>query len=278
MLEIKRTGLLNLIQKISEDPLAGICINPDLALNTKTLTGVSMELHNHISVFATDSLIQEVLSSSEDDPKAPIRWEELEKDIFIRVDQSRLDQWSGVMRLMLTQLIRTLERRPEKYEPEGAGIKPTLLLLDEFPQYGKVDVFTSALRILRSKNVTISIFCQSLADLDETYGKVTRRAILDNCPYKAILNASDAESQKYFSDLVGTVDVPSRGIAANYDECGRPLGYSASINESRAPIIYPHEFASLKDVVLLHPGPERFCRLEKITCFRQNPTLLLEGK
>lgn len=230
-----------------------------------------MELHNQISVFATDTLIQDLLSPSADTSKEIIRWEDLENsDIFIRLDQSKLDQWRSVMRLMLVQLMRTLQRRPEKDEPEGAKVKPTLLMLDEFPQYGRIDVITSSLKILRSKNVTVSIFCQSLADLDETYGGDTRRAILDNCPYKAILGASDAETQRYCSDLVGTVKVPSKGLTANFDEAGQPSGYSVSIHETREPIIHPHEFASLSDIVLLHPNPERYCRVEKEMYFRRS--------
>ena len=125
-------------------------------------------------------------------------------------------------------------------------------------------MITSALATLRSKNVTIALFCQSLADLDLIYGKETRRVIMDNCPYKAILNASDAETQRYFSDLVGTVKAPARGMSANYDEFGRPAGYSASINECREPLIPPHEFASLTDIVLLHPERGGFCRVEKV--------------
>lgn len=273
MIEIKTTRMSDLLKKIGSQKDAAVCVNPDIDLNPKTLAGVSMELHNHIAVFATDSLIQDVLSPSEDTHKELITWEDLEAgDIFIRLDQSRIDQWRCVMRMMLVQLIRTLSRRPEKkYSPEDAKYKATLLMLDEFPQYGRIDVIASALKIVRSKNVTVSIFCQSLADLDETYGKDTRRAILDNCSYKAILSASDAETQRYFSDLVGTVKVPAKGISANFDELGQPCGYSASINESREPIIHPHEFASLTDIVLLHPGPERFCRVEKELYFRKEP-------
>ena len=273
--------MANLLKKIADDKMAKTCVNLDLNMDSKMLAGISMELHNHISVFATDTLIQDILSSSEDDHKERIMWDELEQtDIFIRIDQSMCEQWKSVMRLLLVQLIRTLERRPEKYEAAGKRIAPTLLMLDEFPQYGKLDIFTSALKILRSKNVTISIFCQSLADLDETYGKNSRRAILDNCPYKAVLNASDAETQQYFSDLVGTTKVPSKAITANFDELGYSLGYSVSVNESREPIIHPHEFASLPDIILLHPGPERFCRVKKETYFRENacPELIEEGR
>ncbi len=216
MIEIKTTRMSELLERIRTDIYAAVCINPDLDLNPKTLAGVSMELHNHISVFATDKLIQNVLSPMSNAPENIIKWEDLQFfNIFIRLDQSRLEQWSSVVRLMLTQLIRTLQRRPEKYEPEGEKLKPILLMLDEFPQYGKIDLIPSALKILRSKNVTFSIFCQSFADIDEIYGNVTRRTILDNCPYKVILNAFDAETQQYCSTLVGTVKSPSESLNMN---------------------------------------------------------------
>ncbi len=175
MVNIKSISMIELFKKIKVDPSASICVNLDLTLNPKTLAGVSLELHSRIAVFATDPVIQDTFSPSEDGRKCPLTWGSLENsDIVIRIDQSRLDQWSGAVRLMLVQMIRTLERRPEKYTPEGADVKPTLLLLDEFPQYGKVEAITSALKILRSKNVTIALFCQSLSDLDETYGRETR--------------------------------------------------------------------------------------------------------
>ena len=279
MIEIKTTRMSELLERIRTDIYAAVCINPDLDLNPKTLAGVSMELHNHISVFATDKLIQNVLSPMSNASKNIIKWEDLQFfNIFIRLDQSRLEQWSSVVRLMLTQLIRTLQRRPEKYEPEGEKLKPILLMLDEFPQYGKIDLIPSALKILRSKNVTFSIFCQSFADIDEIYGNVTRRTILDNCPYKVILNAFDAETQQYCSALVGTVKSPSESLNMNFGEFGQPLNYSFAINESRKPIIYPHEFASLSDVIVLHPKPEQFCRVKKETWFKENSKNFLTQK
>ncbi len=274
MIQLKTTPLKEVLKNISTDEFANAFINHDLELNPKTLSGVSMELHNHIVVFATDPIVQDALSTSDENPKEPITWENLEaQDVFIRIDQSRLDQWGSVIRLLLIQLIRVLERRPEKYDPCGKNIKPTLLLLDEFPQYGKMDSLTSALKILRSKNVTFALFFQSLADLDETYGKDTRRSILDNCPYKVILSAADAETQRYCSELVGTVKTPSMGISLKYDETGNPNGYSLNITESREPIIFPHEFASLSDVILLCPESERFCRLQKETRYTKQPPI-----
>lgn len=265
MIGIKTTSISKLLSKISSDITASAYIYSELKKGEKTLISIGAVLQNYIVPFATDVVIQEALSSDDTNhSKKLIQWKDLEQqDIFIRVNLSDMDQFSGVIRLMLYQLIATLERRPEKYDPDGRNIKPTLLMFDEFPQYGKLKSITQSLKVLRSKNVTFALFCQSLADLDETYGEKTRRVILDNCAYKAILSADDPDTQKYCSDLVGTTNTRSDGFSSCFDEKGKPNGYSLNVSQTREPIIYPHEFASLTDIILIHPGKERFCRLEK---------------
>ena len=270
MIYIKTHRISEIVEKIRTDILAAVCINPDLLYSEKTIAGISLELHHHISVFATDPTVQEFFSQSENDNKALLKWDEIEKcNIIVRIDQSRLEQWNPAVRLIITQLIHTLEKRPEKYSQDGANMKPVLLMLDEFPQLGKMEAIPSALRTIRSKAVTIAIFCQSLADLDETYGTVTRRAILDNCTYKGILGAYDAETQRYFSDLIGTVLMPKAGSCANFDSDGNPSGYGINVSENREYILQPHELAYLSDLILIHPYNGGFCHLQKITRFQK---------
>ena len=72
--------------------------------------------------------------------------------------------------------------------PQGRKTNPILVLLDEFPLLGKMDVITNALTTLRSKKVTFCLMLQSIAQLDAVYGQDTRKIIVDNCQYKAILN------------------------------------------------------------------------------------------
>ena len=62
---------------------------------------------------------------------------------------------------MITQLIRQIERRPDKYSPQGKETKPLLLLLDEFPLLGRMDVITEAMTTLRSKKVTLYLVIQN---------------------------------------------------------------------------------------------------------------------
>ena len=170
--------------------------------DNKMLTGISAELSNKVMVFATDNRIKSAFSESDN----MLRWEDLEDyNIFMSIPEDKLGQWDGAITLMLTQLIRTLERRADKYDtsPGAKKLPPVLLLLDEFPRLGKMDVIQNAVSTLRSKGVTICLIMQSLAQLDKTYGVHTRQIIMDNCPYKAILNVTDPEYQRIFSEMVG---------------------------------------------------------------------------
>ncbi len=154
---------------------------------------------------------------------------------------------------MYTQLIRYLERKPEKYSQEGSGNIQTLLLMDEFARFGKLKMITSALSTLRSKNMNICIFVQSIAQLDSIYGEHDRRIIFDNCQYKAILRAGDAETQKYLCELIGTYVCVRRSISQNMDESLEVTGYNLSISEVRELAVQPHELSTLNGILLLTP-------------------------
>jgi len=216
-------------------------------------------LSNHIMVFATDTQIYDVLSKKGDDC---FRIDDFDINIFLRMKEDKIEQWKPLITLINNQRIRASERRADKTTDEGKELTPTLMLLDEFPRLGKVEAISGALATLRSKGVTIALFIQSLAQLDYIYGDKVRRIILDNCSYKAILNVADPASQDYFSKLTGTCEVEKKGHSVSYDaDSGIETGASDNFHLRREPIIHPHEFAKLNDIVLL--TPMGFCRVDK---------------
>ena len=243
--------------------------------DNKMLTGISAELSNKVMVFATNLRIEEVFDVTENS----IKWTDLESEnIFMRIAEDKLGQWDGAITMMLTQLIRTLERRPDMYfqRTEKKELPPVLLLLDEFPRLGKMDAIQNAVSTLRSKGVTICIVIQSLAQLDKTYGTETRKIIVDNCQYKAILNITDPENQQIFSDMVGSIKINTKNYSeghtrtSNYyeEDYSSSESETHSVSESREPVIYPHEFATLdKEMVLI--TPEGFCLVNKLPYYQK---------
>jgi type IV secretion system protein VirD4 len=190
--------------------------------------------------------------------------------VFLRFQEDKLEQWSSVTALMINQLFRTLERRADK-GTGGGNVTPVLVMLDEAARLGKIETIKNALATLRSKAVTICLIVQSLAQLDEIYGRDARRTIVDNCAYKAILSATDADSQEYFSRLVGTCEIEKESHGKNYDaDSGIETGSNSHWGKFREPIIFPHEFAKLKDIALM--TPEGFCRVDKVYAEQANTT------
>jgi len=267
--QIQENGVISLINTLanSNNNKARLCAggfadmvevngNPN-----KTLAGIFAEVSKGIISLVLDDDIVSALSRDK-----TISPEDLEYgyDIFLNIPEHLLRQWKNLLSLMVNQFLMFFERRAEKRD-----LPQILFLLDEFPRLGKIPFIMDALATLRSKKVTICLILQSLAQLDMIYGKNERKVIADTCSYKAVLSATDTETQEYFSKLVGTYDKlkTSTGVVK------RPLfGTATSRNENVSTedrrIIKPEEFATLDDIVLLHPlTAPGFVRVERVPWF-----------
>ena len=248
--EIIREGSSNARMYVSE--IASLPRRQQAAIGT--------EVKRHTMVFATDPDIQSALSCSEDEEDCfnAFSWESIVSDaeapnVFLSISQDRLAQWSGVLRVMITQLIRQLERRPEKYSLKGHSMKPFLLLLDEFPLLGNIEDIDTAITTLRSKNVTLNIVIQSMTQLDKVYGENVRKTLVDNCDYKVILRVTEPDTQKYLSEMIGTVPTVRGGASQSYSPYTDQPTRGVQVQEIREPLIHPHEFNMNEDIWLHTP-------------------------
>lgn len=251
------SSIKELINKIyeSDDDLAKIFIAQLVDAKDETISGIGTELMNKIMLFATDTQIMNALDPHTNRCISPQMLENGE-DIFICIPEHKIEQWRSLLTLMCNQFLKHFEKRSE------IDSKPILFLLDEFARLGKIQTILNGLATLRSKKITIAILTQSLAQLDLIYGKESRQVICDNCNYKAILKATDADTQEYFSKLVGTYEKTKKSSSANFEQytsLGKGTGMSKTTEEKR--IIKPEQFATLDRIVLLTPWG--FCRATK---------------
>jgi hypothetical protein len=150
-------------------------------------------------------------------------------------------------------------------------------LIDEFPTIPPIPKIVEALRTLRSKKVTVSLFCTSYADVKAVYGEALGEVINSNCSYKVILGETDPKSQEYFSKLVGMKNVPAVGISTNYDYgTGRAKGLGFKLNSSSQYAIPTHEWQTLEHAIVLHPYEGGYSRVYNLANFYQKrkPRLL----
>jgi len=216
-----------------------------LNIDEKVLSSIVAEISKNVVHFVTDKNLIRALSKKNNITPADL---EYGYDIYIQIPEHLLRQWKNLLTLIVNQFLSHFEQRSE------INAQPILFLLDEFPRLGKINAIIDGLATLRSKKITICLIIQSLAQLDLIYGMNERKVIADTCSYKAILSATDAETQEYFSRLVGTYDkeVTQRGTQSSpFIEF--PKGKSTNTYEQEKRIIKPEEFATLKDIVLLTP-------------------------
>lgn len=205
-------------------------------LKTETIASVFAEVRNKLTTFAVDKNIQYATSASDFTPA------DLETTtIYLQISESRLKQYGELFGVIVGQCLRYLTKRQEGQTPA------VLLMLDEFPRLGKMSGFVEGLATLRSRNVHIMPIIQSLAQLDDIYGKDKRKVIVDNCAFKYVLLAADPETQKYFSDMAGQKTAKIKSVS---QEEGWHKKQSFSTQEQTVPLIRPEEFAVLKNPVL----------------------------
>ncbi|MCL2798653.1 MAG: TraG/TraD/VirD4 family protein, partial [Firmicutes bacterium] len=129
-----------------------------------------------------------------------------------------------------------------------------------------------ALATLRSKKITICLIIQSLGQLKMIYGHDAQEVIADTCAFKAVLGATDPNTQEYFSKLVGTYEKFRTSQSQSYDPyIGAPTGHGTQTSQDyEKRIIKPEEFATLQEIILLYPLPKNFCRVQKRPYYLNN--------
>ena len=227
----------------------------------KTFFGIERGLRNKVLTLAADNHLAHAFRGHREGATC-FNWSHLDQyNIFLRIPENQIDQWSGAINLMLTQLIRHLERRPDKYAPEGPPVE-TLLLLDEFARFGKVKPIEGAMSTLRSKNIHICLGLQSVAQFDAIYGTHARRVFCDNADYTVLLGVNDPDMQKYFAARIGTAERWRTLDSTHYDENDWPTGTTEQRSCTREWKIFPEELAYIDDVFLL--SPHGFFRINKL--------------
>jgi type IV secretion system protein VirD4 len=201
-------------------------------LKSEILADVMSELTTHIIPLVEDEDIRRALSKENSLTPDMLEY----TNIFIKIPEYRLDQWRELLSLIIQQFLNYFERRDESEETQ------ILFMLDEFPRLGKLEGIAGALSTLRSKKIVICVAIQSLAQLDVIYGEKMRRVIVDNCRYTLVLNATDVESQEYFSKRYGTY--PEKQVAYG------PRG-EQSISYVEKPKIRAAAFAHLTKIILI---------------------------
>ena len=269
------------IGEIIDDVCSGGSDNAQIYMNKldevqgNVISNIGMELSN-LAIFVTDSAIKNVLPVTAEESNF-LDWQKFNTsqepvDVILTIPEVTIERSAPMIRLMVNQLIKTLEQRSQ-LDYLAEKVPPILIMLDEFSRIGTLPAIKSGLRTLRSRGVTFALFIQSLADLEENYGITGGKVIAENCPYKVILGASDAASQEYWSKLVGTVEATAKYTSLfSTPVIDEIFSFSTPFSDTKVPIIEPAEFLTMRDIAVV--TPEGFFRVEKVSFFKHTDFFL----
>lgn len=164
---------------------------------------------------------------------------------YIQVRPTDAVRLRPLIRLILTQVAQSL-----MYDVGTAdGRKKNhrlLYLLEEFPSLGRLDFFSSQMRVMRGYGITAMLIVQSFKDIIHTYGR--DQTIVDNCRIVVAFAAADPDTLHMISTMLGSTIEPHESISEPRDWISRLIGSSkSSINKSiqRRPLLDPGQVRQL---------------------------------
>ncbi len=120
--------------------------------------------------------------------------------LYLVVPPSDISRTKPLVRLILNQIGRRLtEQLPAEQETRRHRL---LMMLDEFPAFGRLDFFETSLAFLAGYGVRAVLIAQSLNQIEKAYGE--HNAILDNCHVRVAFATNDERTAKRLSDALGT--------------------------------------------------------------------------
>jgi type IV secretion system protein VirD4 len=140
--------------------------------------------------------------------------------LYLVVPPSDKDRLKPLLRLVINQVTRRLTEGMD-FNADGSGKSRyphrLLLLLDEFPSLGKLDIFQEALAFIAGYGLKALLIIQDREQLtaDSAYGN--HETITSNCHIRVSFAPNKVETAKYVSDMCGvsTVEHTQRQYSGN---------------------------------------------------------------
>jgi type IV secretion system protein VirD4 len=163
--------------------------------------------------------------------------------LYLVVPPSDKDRLKPLLRLIINQVVRRLTEKME-FDETGASKSrfphKMLLLIDEFPALGKLEIFEEALAFIAGYGLKALLITQDLSQLTKAYSK--DESILSNCHIRIAFAPNKIETAELLSKMSGASTVAH--IQRNFS--GSRLSVmlnNVSTNEqlSQRPLLTPDE-------------------------------------
>ena len=203
--------------------------------SAKTLKSIQITLAARLEKFNLSSLAGLTITDELDLPSLGER-----KVALFALIPDNDSSFNFLVSILYTQLFQQLfSLADHKYG--GSLPVPVHFLLDEFANVSLPDDFDKILAVMRSRNVSVSIILQNIAQLKALFEKQWE-SIIGNCDEFLYLGGNEQGSHKYVSELLGksTIDTNTYGKSS-----GRSGNYSTNWQITGRELLTPDEVRML---------------------------------
>ena len=191
-------------------------------------SGVITGLGSRLQVLQ-NNMIQQITSYREIDLTLP----GLEKCAYFCITSDQDSTFDFLSSLFMTFVFIKLVRYADRYGIKGELPVPVHILADELANIGAIPDLKKKISTIRSRNMSISVIFQSLAQMQNRYPDNEWQEIVGNCDAQLFLGCTDEITASYISDRTGeiTVGVSSSSKSLN---TWRVSDYSPEYRETRS--------------------------------------------
>ncbi|MGQ5522333.1 type IV secretory system conjugative DNA transfer family protein [Chitinimonas sp. PSY-7] len=165
--------------------------------------------------------------------------------LYLVVPPSDKDRLRPLIRLIITQIVRGLTEKMEFKDGRSiAGYKHRLLLLlDEFPSLGKLDVFEESMAFIAGYGMKAYLIIQDISQLWTAYGK--DESIFSNCHVRVAYAPNKIETAELLSKMSGTATIVKQSHSYSGSLYGSQSSLSTSTQETQRPLLTADEVMRL---------------------------------
>lgn len=165
--------------------------------------------------------------------------------LYLVVPPSDKDRLKPLIRLIINQIVRGLTERMEFKDGRSvAGYKHRLLLmLDEFPSLGKLDVFEESLAFIAGYGLKAYLIIQDISQLWTAYGK--DESIFSNCHVRIAYAPNKVETAELLSKMTGTATIVRKSHSYSGNLFGSQSNISTSTQETQRALLTADEVMRL---------------------------------
>jgi type IV secretion system protein VirD4 len=165
--------------------------------------------------------------------------------LYLVVPPSDKDRLRPLIRLIINQVVRGLTEKMQF--KDGRSIASyrhrLLLMLDEFPSLGKLDVFEESLAFIAGYGLKAYLIIQDISQLWTAYGK--EESIFSNCHVRVAYAPNKIETAELLSKMTGTATVVKRSHSYSGSLYGSQSNISTSTQETQRPLLTADEVMRL---------------------------------